>query len=391
MCDTLGASRSVPSTPRAGRATLGDDLRLLFALPGLHRVHRGAEVAFESVAQHIALQGRHQVTLVGSGRETPPRAYRFRRVPAVPRERFEGWPSVPFLRTEFTYEELTFAASLAVRRWRSEVDLTVTCSYPYTNWVLRSRFPGTRGPRHVFVTQNGDWPARERRGEYRFFSCDGLVCTNPLYHEANRERWRSVLIPNGVDPSRFHPGPADRAALGLPEGRPLVLMVSALTEGKRVLEGMRAVARLKDAFFVVAGDGPLRQQVDLLAAQALPGRFLRSTFPHERMPDLYRCADVFLHTAARESFGNVYIEALATGLPVVAHDDEVTRWILERHANLVDTFSEDALVEALRSAIEGAGMGKAERAEFAASRYSWPVVAARYEEFFEQVHAARNG
>ena len=43
-------------------------MHVLFALPGLHRVRRGAEVVFESVAQEIALGGEHQVTLVGSGR-----------------------------------------------------------------------------------------------------------------------------------------------------------------------------------------------------------------------------------------------------------------------------------------------------------------------------------
>ena len=362
-------------------------MKLLFALPGLHRVHRGAEVAFESVAEQIALQGRHEVTLVGSGHETPARAYRFRRIGSVPRERFEGWPSVPFLRNEFIYEELTFAASLAARRWRGEYDLTMTCSYPYTNWALRSALPLARRPRHVFVTQNGDWPARERRGEYRFFSCDGLVCTNPLYYEANRARWFSALIPNGVDPARFHPGPADRAGLGLPEGRPIVLMVSALMPSKRVLEAMRAMGRVKDAFLVVAGDGALRGEVDALAAATLPGRFLRSTFPHERMPDLYRCADVFLHMSARESFGNVYVEALASGTPIVAHDDAVTRWIVEGHARLVDTFSEEALAAALHAAIGEAGAGRTERAAFAA-RYAWAAVAAQYSEFFEKVAAA---
>jgi len=365
-------------------------VRLLFALPGLHRVHRGAEVAFESVAEHIARQGRHEVTLIGAGREAPPRAYRFVRVGAVPRERFEGWPRLPFLRNEFVYEELTFAAALAVRRWRDEFDVTVTCSYPYTNWVLRSRLPGTRGPCHVFVTQNGDWPARERRGEYRFFSCDGLVCTNPVYYEANRERWPSALIPNGVDPARFYPGPGDRAALGLPEGRPIVLMVSALMPGKRVLEAVRATARVDDAFLVVAGDGALREEVDAVAATQLPGRFLRRTFPHERMPDLYRCADVFLHMALRESFGNVYVEALAAGTPIVAHDDEVTRWIVEDHARLVDTTDEDALAGALRDAIAEEGKGRAGRAAFA-QRYAWAEVAGRYAEFLEKVAAGGRG
>lgn len=361
-------------------------MRILFALPGLHRVHRGAEVAFESVAEHIARAGRHEVTLVGSGRETPPRAYGFRRIGSIPRERFEGWPSLPFLRNEFIYEELTFAANLAARSWRGRYDVTMTCSYPYTNWALRSGRPGGRRPRHVFVTQNGDWPARAQGGEYRFFGCDGLVCTNPVYYAANRERWFSTLIPNGVDTSRFRPGPADRAALGLPEGRPIVLMVSALMPSKRVLEAMRAMKRVEDALLVVAGDGALRAEVDALAAEALGGRFLRKTFPHDRMPDLYRCADAFLHMSTRESFGNVYVEALATGTPIVAHDDEVTRWIVEEHARLVDTFSEEALAAALRAAIDEGPAGREARGAFA-GRYAWSAVAARYAEFFEAVVA----
>jgi len=288
------------------------------------------------------------------------------------------------------YEELTFAARLATARWWRDADITLTCGYPYTNWALRSHLPGSRRPAHVFVTQNGDWPAHERRRECRFFSCDGLICTNPLFFARNRERWFSTLIPNGFDAARFHPGPADRASLGLPEGRPIVLMASALIPVKRTLEGIRAVARIPDAVLVVAGDGPLRDEVDRLAAELLPGRFLRRTFSHGQMPDVYRSADVFLHTALAESFGNVYVEALACGVPVVAHDSPISRWVLEHHALLVDTTSEPELVRAVESALLAGGRGAAERAAFAASRYTWGSVAARYLDFFSAIlHGGR--
>ena len=360
-------------------------MRILFALPGLHRVHRGAEVVFESIAQEIALEGEHDVTLIGSGLEIPDRAYRFKQVPSVLRNRFESWPKMPFFRSEFMYEDLTFAAGLMTAGWRNETDVTVTCNYPYTNWALRAHYPKGKRPAHVFVTQNSDWPAYERRREYRFFSCDGLVCTNPFYFERNQDRWHSTLIPNGIDQTRFCPGPANRALLGLPEGRPVILMVSALEDGKRVLEGMRAVAAMPGVFFVVAGDGPLRKEVDRLAADLLPGRFLRTTFPHELMPVLYRSADVFLHMAIREPFGNVYIEALASGTPIVAHNDENTRWILEDHAYLVDTTSEQALMEAMMKSLHAPAARSARGAAFAASRYGWRVVARRYCDFFSDV------
>jgi len=360
-------------------------MRILFVFPGLHRVRRGAEVAFESIAQQIALEGEHKVTLIGSGVDIPSRPYRFKRVPAVSRDTFERWPKMPFFRSEFMYEDLTFAAGLMTAHWRPEADLTVTCSYPYTNWALRAHLPGRRRPPHIFVTQNSDWPAYERRREYRFFSCEGLVCTNPIYWERNRDRWFSTLIPNGIDPAKFHPGPADRTRFGLPQNGPVVLMVSALEEGKRVLDGIRAVAKISDAFLVVAGDGPLREDVDRLAADVMPNRFLRKTFPHEMMPLLYRSADVFLHTAIRESFGNVYIEALASGTPVVAHDDEVTRWILEDRAYLVDTDSQPSLVEALEKAVRAPKGSPSQQAAYAFSRYSWSAVAKKYIDFFTEV------
>jgi glycosyltransferase involved in cell wall biosynthesis len=358
-------------------------MRMLFALPGLHRFGRGAEVVFESVAQKIAERGEHEVTLIGSGEARSDRAYDFIHVPAVSRDRFEHWPRVPFLRHEFMYEELTFAARLAALPAVGDADVTMTCSYPYTSWALRRRRRGRR-PAHVFVTQNGDWPAQGLGPEARMFSCEGLICTNPLYYERNRSRWHSTLIPNGVDPARFDPGPQRKAELGLPLDRPVVLMVSALESGKRVLEAIRAMAGVPDACMVVAGDGPQREEVDRLAAELLPGRFRRGTFRHEQMPDLYRSADLFLHTKICESFGNVYVEALSCGVPIVAHEDEVTRWILGEHATLVNTESEAALTAAIAEALHQPG-SCTESAAWAHTRYSWEVVAGKYVDFFTDV------
>ncbi len=224
-------------------------MHVVFAHAGLHRVSRGSEIAFERVAEQIAIAGTHQVTMIGSGKPIAARPYLFKHVPVVKRERFERWPRMPFLRNEYMYEELTFAAGLAVSSVLIDADVTVACGYPYTNWALRCCLGRKRRPRHVFVTQNGDWAASDARGEPKFFYCDGLICTNPVYFERNRNRWRSVLIPNGVDSARFHPGVVDRRKFGFPADRPVVLMVSALQSNKRVLEAIRAVSRVKECHF----------------------------------------------------------------------------------------------------------------------------------------------
>lgn len=360
-------------------------MRILFVLPGFHRVQRGAEVALETVAAHIAADGLDEVTLIGSGQPDPSRPYRFRHVAAVPRERFERWPRAPFARNEFMYEDATFVPGL-LRAYRPrDFDVTVTCSFPYVHWVLNR--PARHRPRHVFVTQNGDWPAHLDNAEARWFGCDGLVCTNPEYYERNRDRWFSALVPNGVDTTRFHPGTGDRARFGLPTDAPIVLMVSALMTSKRVAEAIRAVAELPDTHLVVAGDGPLRAELDALAAELMPGRFARRTLQFADMPELYRCADVFLHTTLLESFGNVYIEALASGLPIVAHDSPVTQWILGAHAELIDTEDHHALVDALHQARTHGTDDLDVRVKLAEDRFAWPVVAGAYRTFLEDVLA----
>jgi glycosyltransferase involved in cell wall biosynthesis len=233
----------------------------------------------------------------------------------------------------------------------------------------------------VFVTQNGDWPAYGNNAEFRLFNCEGLVCTNPHFFERNRERYRCALIPNGVDLDRFAPGPAARSRFGLPQG-PIVLMVSALIGNKKVAEGIAAVSSVPDATLVVAGDGPLREEIHQLADKLLPGRFLRLTVPSKDMPDLYRSADAFMHLSTDESFGNVFVEAMASGLPIVAYDAPRTRWIIGDDACYPETQHTGDLSAAIVRALQiPVAVESPKRAE----EFSWPVIAARYEAFFREL------
>lgn len=359
-------------------------MRILFALAGLHRYDRGAEIAFASLAKALGDLGQ-DMTLIGSGPPRDQSAYKYLAVPAVDRKRFEAFPSFPPFRVNTVWEELTFAAGLAVKYRPAAYDLTVTCSYPFTNWVLRR--PGRARPPTVFVTQNGDWPARADNSEYRFFKCDGLVCTNPEYLEWNAERWRSTLIPNGIDLERFRPGAGARARFGLPEDRAIALMVSALIPSKRVLAGIEAVANVENLHLAVAGDGPMRDEVRALADRLLPGRFSLFTVPAADMPDLYRSSDLFLHLSRDESFGNVFVEALACGLPIVADATPRVGWIVGDHGFLVDTSNTDAISAALQTALRSGGTNPERVAH--AEQFSWDIVSRKYLAFFEEVVAAR--
>jgi glycosyltransferase involved in cell wall biosynthesis len=365
------------------RSTGWNNMRLLFALPGLHRHNRGAEVAFISIAKELAISGE-AVTLVGSGDCAPVAPYRYLRVTSVPRERFESYPYGPLLRDECAYEELTFMPGL-LRHYRpGDYDVTITCSYPFINWALRR--PVIRGsrPAHVFVTQNGDWPAIAKSSEFRFFGCDGLVCTNPQFYERNKNRWRSRFIPNGVDCQRFSPGPPQRAKLRLPSERRIVLMVSALVASKRVAAGIEAVSHIPDAHLVVAGDGPLREQIDAAAEALLPGRFTRLSVTPEQMPNLYRSADIFLHLSKNEPSSLAFLEALACGLPVVAPDLPQLRYIVGDDEFLGDA-DDPKIVAARIELARSTSRTQLQERLAKAAKFSWSNIALQYREFLQEI------
>ena len=183
-------------------------MRIAFVLPGLHCVVRGAEVAFEAIAHELSQYDDCEVTLFGAGQPRPDDSYHFIHVGKRDRQNFEAWPQIPLFRNEYVYEEFTFALNLWKQYDPQDFDITVTCSYPFVNWVL-TRKGGKQRPAHVFVTQNGDHPAQSNQSEYRFFDCEGLICTNPEYFQTNEQQWCCQLITNGVYPDKFKPQAID--------------------------------------------------------------------------------------------------------------------------------------------------------------------------------------
>lgn len=128
---------------------------------------------------------------------------------------------------------------------------------------------------------------------------------------------RVVVVPPGVDRERFRPGPDERAALGVPADRPLLLTVRRLVPRTGVDVLLAALRDVPDAHLAVVGDGPERPRLAALADPA------RTTFAG-RVDDAelarwYRSAAVtVVPSVAHEGWGLVVEESLASGTPVVA-------------------------------------------------------------------------
>jgi len=140
-------------------------------------------------------------------------------------------------------------------------------------------------------------------------------------------------IGNGSDPARFRPAlpeettrAAIRAALGTPANRPVILMVGRLVAEKgypELVEAMRAVdAELWIVGARLASDHADGVDTALAAAERDPVLKARIRLLGYRsdVPDLMRAADIFTLPSHREGMPRSIIEAMLSGLPVVATD-----------------------------------------------------------------------
>lgn len=134
---------------------------------------------------------------------------------------------------------------------------------------------------------------------------------------------RLEVVGRGVDTAQFTP---DKRSAGLrrqwdaDDDSPVLLYVGRLAAEKNVTLALCAFEavrlRLPSARMVVVGDGPMRR--------ALEAEFTAAHFAGvqrgEALARHYASADLFLFPSLSDTFGNVTLEALASGLPVVAFD-----------------------------------------------------------------------
>ncbi|MFI1680291.1 glycosyltransferase family 4 protein [Streptomyces sp. NPDC020607] len=206
---------------------------------------------------------------------------------------------------------------------------------------------------------------------------------------------RMVQLPPGVDEKTFHPGSggdAVRARLGLTD-RPVVVCVSRLVPRKGqdtlILAMPRILAAEPDAVLLIVGGGPYEKDLRRLAAETGVADSVRFTgaVPWSELPAHYGAGDVFAMPCRTrrggldvEGLGIVYLEASATGLPVVAGDsggapdavrDGETGWVVRGAA---PEEAADRIVALLGDAELRSRMGERGRA-WVEERWRWDALA----------------
>lgn len=219
----------------------------------------------------------------------------------------EGRPDVVHIATE---GPLGFSALATAR----SLDIPVLSTF-HTNFHAYSRHYGI------------GWLRRSIERYLRWFhnrTAATLVPTRELAEELVALGFRDVgILSRGVDAALFNPArrsDALRAAWGAGPQDPVCLVVGRLAPEKNLELACVAFAALRadqpQARLVVVGDGPLAETL----ARRHPEAHFSGMRRGEDLAAHYASADLFLFPSLTETFGNVVVEALASGLPVVAFD-----------------------------------------------------------------------
>ncbi|HKC04361.1 MAG TPA: glycosyltransferase family 4 protein [Patescibacteria group bacterium] len=189
----------------------------------------------------------------------------------------------------------------------------------------------------------------------------------------------SGVIHNGVTLTSFS-GNYKKIDFGL-KGK-IVLCAAALwTVMKRQHLLIKAVSKLDNVSLLLAGDGEEKESLEKMGRKYLGDRFLIKSFKYDEMPEVYASCDLFsFPTWPIESFGIVMVEAMASGLPVVASNDPIRREIVGDAGIFVDPRDTESYAKALQKALDSNWGDKPKKQ---AEKFSWDKIGLEYENLFK--------
>ncbi|TMD37055.1 MAG: glycosyltransferase family 4 protein [Chloroflexi bacterium] len=266
--------------------------------------------------------------------------------------------------------------------------------------MLRMSQAANVGTFHAFAKSNiGYFYGRPLLEPYLAHLHRGIAVSEPAKAFVNRyfPGFPLKVIPNGIDVSVFHPGHAPIRHLR--DERVNILFVGRLEKRKGLgylLRGYEFMKqRVPNTRLIVVGDGPLRSSVEsYISRHRVPDVVMAGYVPDTVLPRYYCSADIFCAPATgAESFGIVLLEAMATGLPVVATEIDGYMSVLEpgRDSLTVQPKSWSELGAALvilardaqlRTRMGAYGLEKARR-------YAWDEVASQVLEVYGEARQIR--
>lgn len=163
-------------------------------------------------------------------------------------------------------------------------------------------------------------------GRYVFSRAQKIIALNTAIKAhlvaIGADKSKIEIIPNAVDTRLFSPGRKNLLGSKWAISRPVILFVGRLVEDKGVKYLLRAfsevVREIPDSKLVIVGKGPQEKELKKLQESlGLTCVFFLGAVETRFMPHIYAGCDVFVLPSVHEPFGNVVIEAMAAGRPVI--------------------------------------------------------------------------
>jgi glycosyltransferase involved in cell wall biosynthesis len=187
------------------------------------------------------------------------------------------------------------------------------------------------------------------------------------------------IFPRGLDTDLFHPARRDPAfwdKFGVSNGQVRLLYVGRISKEKDLDVLANAYRRLREEHLpielFVVGHGPYSQAF----AETLPDAVFTGYLRGKELAAAYASADIFVFPSTTDTFGNVIIEAQASGVPVIVSDAGGPKELVEDQATGLVTKSHDVddLTRAIRALVVDPGLRQrmGDRARESVINRSWP-------------------
>lgn len=343
-------------------------------------INRGAERSTHELAHRLGKN--HEVWLFQGGEDKEKSHYKTTVMPPVLPNFADS--SFSFLRKFYldiwSINILFFTLKIIPRLWNKDFDIVIPINGGWQT-VLCRVMTWLKGKKMVIIGRAGI--GRDDRWNLIWKPDVFIALTDAAlsWAKGKAKKVKVVKIPNGVDLTEFSSS-GDKARLSL--SKPLILCVGALVENKRIDLTIKAVSKIKNCSLLILGDGLLKEKLQILGEKLLGNkRFILKSVELSQMPKYYRVADVFTLVSKRgEAFGNVYIEAMASNLPVVTVDDETRREIMGNAGIFIENGDIEAYARALERALK-TDFGDLPREQ--AKKYSWEKIIGKYDNLFKQL------
>lgn len=232
-----------------------------------------------------------------------------------------------------------------------------------------------------------------------FFSDALVAVSNAVASDIMKYDWvspkRIRVIYNGISLDNFNKDISRREArkiLDLPPDSLIVGTVGNLTQQKGHRYLIEAAYGLKDIIITIAGEGPLNDELKTLAKLSGVNCVFLGTIDPSEIPVFLKALDIFCFPSLWEGFGVALLEAMASGLPIVASDIPPHREVVVDDVILVPPGNSGKLSEVLKMLMENSSMRVTlgQKAREKAKIFSIENTVKAYEDLFTEILKKKN-